>query len=408
MTSSGSLVVNVVRPSPASSAGIRKGDHILKCNGFPVTDWVDILSASSGRKLLVELKRGLSTKNVLIQRRPGVNWGITLADSQARVCSNRCVFCFVDQQPPGLRTSLLLKDDDVRFSFLEGTYITLTDKQAKEAVARGFNTLHVSVQTTDPVLRGKLLGHPGPMPILPNLDLLASRGVDVQAQVVEVPDWNSGTELERTISDLYERSNVRILGIVPVGLTRWRKNLVPLHRPDRNEALKTLAIIEKWQKKAIQEKGTPWIFASDEYYLITGKKFPPSEHYADCTLQANGIGLIAQDIEKCRAHVFKGEGTVVTGTLAAGTVKKLLRDSLYHVVPVENRLMGSSVGVTGLISATDAIHSVKVRSFNTGNLYLPSSMFNHNGVSLDEYTAVEIGRELGMCPHVHDSLWELP
>ena len=397
-------MVTVTRPSPASRAGLKKGDIILSCNGFPVTDWVDLLAQSSAGTVNLHIRRGLSEKHVKLRRGPGEELGIHLSDSEPRSCGNRCIFCFVDQQPPGLRPSLLVKDDDVRYSFLQGTYITLTNRQTAEAISRGFNTLHVSVHAADPELRGRLLGRPGPMPILSNIDMLAEHGIEVQAQIVVVPGYNDGKVLEDTIEKLLRRSNVRILGIVPVGLTGHRNGLTPLRRPSAEEAASTLDIIAAWQN----ESGSPRVFAADEYYLLAPRDIPGGDHYTTCTLQANGIGLMAAERDHCAGRNFTGEGLVATGELAYPFISTLLEDSGYTVLPVWNTLMGREVGVAGLLSGADVIHSTANHHNTRKMLFLPSIMFNHRGLTLDGISKDDISNATGMDVSVIERIGDLP
>ena len=408
MSFTGTSILKVKSASPASRAGLRSGDRILSCNGAPVRDWVDILSMSSEAAINLSISRGPLRRTVNLRRRPGIGWGFELAESTARTCRNRCIFCFIDQQPPSLRHSLDLKDDDVRFSFLSGTYITLTSQQTDEAISRGFSSLHVSVHTTDPVLRGKMLGLPYSMDILPNIDKLAEKSIEIQAQIVEVPDWNDSDELDRTISDLFKRNNVSILGIVPVGLTRWRERLEPLSRATHEQAEKTLEIITKWQSRALKEKGSRWVYPADEYYAITGTPLPPLSFYdGGSPLAANGIGLLAKMIDDCRGKTFQGRGTIVTGVMAAPFISQILEDSLYSVLPVENTLMGPLVSVAGLLSGDDVIRTLNEKQIQSGTVFLPSVMFNYNSVSLDEYTATSISRNTGTNAVTLDSIGDL-
>ncbi len=394
--------------SPAARAGLRTGDVILSCNDSPVRDWVDMLAVSSEACISLSIKRGPLKRTVSLKRRPGVGWGIDLDGSGVRHCRNKCVFCFVDQQPPGLRDSLHVKDDDVRYSFLNGTYITLTEQQAEEAIARGFNSLHVSVQTTNAALRGKLLGLPGPIEILPLLDRLSENGIEVQAQVVEVPEWNDGEELENTISDLYSRHNISILGVVPVGLTKWRKGLEPLSRPTALQAGQTLNIVKNWQKKALKRKGRPWVYAADEYYAITGEDVPELSFYGDNTLVSNGIGLLAAMIDDSSARKFHGSGAILTGTMAASYIQKAVKHSRYRVVPVKNTLMGSEVSVAGLLSGADVIEAMQSNCNSGEKVFLPSVMFNYNGITLDEHTLDTIRGIAGFDAVRVNTIAELP
>ncbi len=351
--------------------------------------------SASAAKVTLSIARGPLRRTVDLKRRPGVHWGIELAGSSARGCRNKCIFCFVDQQPPDLRLSLSVKDDDVRYSFLKGTYITLTDQQTDEAILRKFSSLHVSIHTTDPVLRGRMLGLPGPVEILPQIDRLAINGVEIQAQIVEVPGWNDGEDLERTLNDLFSRPNISILGIVPVGLTKWRSGLVPLSRPAKEQADRTMKTILKWQKKALDKKGTPWVYPADEYYAITGLEIPLASFYKDSSLEANGIGLLSVMIDQCRDKIFSGEGTILTGTMAFPYIDKIVAKSNYRVVAVRNTLMGSSVSVAGLLSGKDVVETVNQLIGRDENIFLPSVMFNHDGVTLDEFTLEMIAEETG-------------
>ena len=410
MAFSGTPILKIAPASPASRAGLRPGDQVLLCNNSQVTDWVDLLAQSSASTISLSIRRGSLQRTINLNRRPGIQWGIELKGSSVRGCRNKCVFCFIDQQPPGLRASLLLKDDDVRYSFLEGTYITLTSQQADEAITRRFSSLHVSVHTTNSALRGKMLGLPGPLEILPQIDRLAENGIEIQAQIVEVPGWNDGRELEKTISDLYKRCNVTILGIVPVGLTKWRDGLPSLLTPDRKQAEQTVKTVKMWQEKAQTEKGHPWVYLADEYYAITDETIPPVSFYKDNSLAANGIGLLAGMINECAEKAFSGKGMILTGLMAAPYIEEILAATDYHVVPVENTIMGSQVTVAGLLCGEDVINAVLLHNTRNVTVFLPSAMFNHNGVTLDEYTTASISEKTGVKVKIVslDSIGELP
>lgn len=407
MTFSPPSILTVKPASPASRAGLRPGDKIITCNDLPVRDWVDLLVTSSSSAISLSISRGPLRRIVNLKRRPGVHWGIELSGSSARSCRNKCIFCFIDQQPPGLRSTLAVKDDDVRYSFINGTYITLTAQQTDEAISRGFTSLHVSVQTTDPVLRGRMLGLPGPAEILPNIDKLAENGIEVQAQIVEVPGWNNGNVMESTISDLYSRNNVTTLGIVPVGLTKWRTGLEPLARPTRNQAEQTLSVVDRWRQKAIKDKGTPWIYPADEFYVIADTTIPAVDFYKESSLSANGIGLIAEMINQCADREFTGNGVIFTGTMAAPFITSILKGSDYIVLPVTNTLMGPMVSVAGLLSGKDVINAANEYNGQLRQVFLPGAMFNHDGFSLDEYTVESIQERIGKKVTLTDSIGNL-
>ncbi len=407
MFSSGKKIIKIISCSPASRAGLKLNDLLISCNDQPIRDWVDLLSFATESTIQLLIKRGPILRKFTLRRKLGNPWGLELADSRIRSCANHCIFCFVDQQPPGLRKALSVKDDDVRYSFLSGTYITLTDKQVNEAIARGFSSLHVSVQSTDPVIRGKMLGLNKPLDILPLINKIAEHKINIQAQIVEVPGWNDNYILEQSIAELYNCSNVEILGVVPVGITKWRQNLTQISTHSKIQAQNTLKIIKKWQNKALNERGVPWIFAGDEYYALSAEPIPSIEHYSSSTLQANGIGLLAEMINNCKTKTFHGKGVVLTGLLAAPYIEKILKDSHYKVFPVKNTLMGESVTVAGLLSGKDVINYIIDHTDKTEIVFLPSIMFNHDALTLDELTAEEISKKTGLHIRIVDSIGEL-
>ena len=279
--------------------------------------------------------------------------------------------------------------------------------------------MNVSVHSTDPALRARLFGHPsGELPILPNLRRLAAAGISVDAQVVVVPGWNDGNHLRDTLEALLLDSGpVRSVGVVPVGLTDHRPRRGgerPLRRPCATEAREVLDLVRRAQERALDELSTRWVYASDEWYLLAGIEPPGSGHYPDCPQRANGIGLIAAEMEamhRREAPVSLEGDTIATGTMAFPFVSRLVEGTGCRVIRVPNKLFGTMVGVAGLLGGRDIISRLReVGGSPRGpalpgpRLFLPSVMFNRDGLTLDGLDARAIQSETGMRVRV---LWTL-
>ena len=402
------MFVRHIHPgSPASRAGLREGDSVTACGDSLLGDWLDFCMHAGGHSVKLVIDRGGASRTIAMTRDPSVGWGIEFADQEPRVCRNRCMFCFVDQQPPGLRDSLMVRDDDVRCSFFQGTYVTLDEEQAGEALSRGLSPIHVSVHASDPDVRGRLLGRRGPAPVMPSIGRLSDQGLEVEAQIVVVPGINDGPVLEETVEALYGIPGVKALGVVPVGLTRWREGLPVLRRPDGDECSLVIDLLGRWRGRAVTERGTGWVYAADEFFLVSGRDIPPPGYYEGCSLESNGIGLLTRTIEENRRLTRTGSGTVCTGSLAFGHLSGLLGSSGYEVLRVENRLFGPMVGVAGLLSGGDIVRRL-AGSACQPPVYLPGVMFNHEMQTLDGMTPRDLARETGLTIEVAGRLSELP
>jgi putative radical SAM enzyme (TIGR03279 family) len=385
---------------------LKAGDFVVSCDGEPIDDWIDFARAASGMGLELTYRRGTVSRRVRLRRAAGRGWGISLEGSAPRPCRNRCVFCFMDQMPPGLRPSLYLKDDDVRHSFVHGSYVTLDDSQVEFALSRRLSPIHVSVHSTDPGMRGALLGLGRPAPILPSLEELRRGGVEAEVQIVVVPGWNDGRALSSTLSDLREEPCVISVGVVPVGLTRHRQGLPLLRRPTREEASDCISICSAFREESAERSGDPWAWPADEMFLLAGIPLPPASWYEGCTLQANGIGLLSA-MMAIEGREFRGAGTVVTGALAAPFFRRLLSGSGYEVAEAPNSMFGEEVGVAGLLSGADVIRASAL-SRGDGPLFLPATMFSSSGVTLDDLTPEMLAGETGRDVRVACFAGDLP
>ena len=398
----------VKSPSPASRAGLRPSDILHSCNEECIDDWIDFAYHATGAYLKIEYSRGGWCRTVLLNRRPGVEWGLSLAGQSPRTCRRRCVFCFVDQLPSGVRRTLAVKDDDIRYSFYQGTYVTLDDEELDICIGRGLSPIHVSVHTTDADLRGRLLGTGRPEPICEPLRRLSDASIQIETQIVVVPGWNDGDELSSTMEDLLEIPGVSSIGVVPVGLTSHRDGLVLLRRPGPDECMDILDRCERIRTRAIHTRGTAFCYPSDELFLIAGRKLPDPSFYEECTLHANGIGLLS-DLLSFDPSGLQGKGTICTGVLAAPFLRRILHGTSYRVIEVENRFFGSEVGVSGLLSGADIVHSIQMTDVKPGGgpIILPGVMFSHEGLTLDDMTLVELSDLLGRPVVIAESLKEL-
>jgi len=403
------LTVTAVEPGGAASrAGIRVGDRLASLDGNPVTDMLDL---ASGGSLLcrAEYVRGGTGRSVVLRRNPAdTGWGLHVEGEGPRRCRNRCVFCFVDQNPPGVRPGLRVRDDDVRHSFLHGTYVTLDDHQVELVLDRGLSPVYVSVHATDPVLRGRLLGRRAPAPVVPGLERLREGGIEVRGQVVAVPGLNDGRALQSTLARLREGRLVSELGVVPVGLTDHRSGLPRLRRPTAGESAQLVQTCMEAGRRAIDAGMGRWVWPADELLLMAGVEVPGPGFYEGCHLRENGIGMLAS--LAARPPSPRGSGIVVTGALAAPFLRRLLAGSGYRVAAAANGFFGPMVGVAGLLSGTDAVSAIRrqVDAGEAGPFFLPSVMFNCDSLTLDDLTLTDITRAAGAEVLVTESLEELP
>jgi NifB/MoaA-like Fe-S oxidoreductase len=396
-------------PSPASRAGLRKHDELLTCQGYPVDDWIDFAFRAHGSRILVECSRGGRIRRTELTRSPGSNWGMSFVGQSPRSCRRHCVFCFVDQNPPGVRDTLRVKDDDVRYSFYQGTFVTLGPGDIRLAMEKRLSPIHVSVHSTDPDTRGRLLGMRGPEPILPQLMELSDAGISIEAQVVIVPGWNDGCILRATLDDLSGVPGVASVGVVPVGLTSHRAGLAPISRPSREQADEAVSTCESFRERVMAARGTYFVFPSDELMVLAGREIPGVDYYEGCGMKADGIGMLA-GLMTHQGRIFHGEGEVCTGSVAAPFMRKVLAGSNYGVLEVVNGFFGPDVGVSGLLSGEDIVATARKSGASDGflPLVLPAVMFNHDGVTVDDMTPETISRAAGRPVKVAGGIEELP
>jgi putative radical SAM enzyme (TIGR03279 family) len=345
--------------------------------------------------------------------------GLTF-DVPVRCCDNDCPFCFVVQMPPRrrypMRPSLYVRDDDYRYSFLYGQYVTLTnlsDADWDRIAEQKLSPLYISVHATDPDARRRALGNPDAGEIVAQLEWLGARGIRSHTQIVVVPGLNDGDVLDESLSVLSglqadEGGGVLSVSVVPVGLTKFHRHGLRPNTPD--EARDVLALCEKWRARKLEQSGDRFVYPSDEWYLLAGASFPPLDHYGYlAALRENGVGLVPEFHDEWAA--LQGPAaeidpafsrlTLVTGALFAPILSRAASElyALSHntiesvVVPVANDWFGTTVTVAGLLTAADVVSALEGRDLGE-IVVLPGAMFSLDGVTLDDWTPDDIAAKL--------------
>jgi putative radical SAM enzyme (TIGR03279 family) len=400
--------------SPAAKAGIRPGDRLERIQGEPVLDEIDYQYLTAGTALRLDVRRGDVPLSLRLRKRAGAPLGLTFRSAlmtRPRRCTNRCMFCFVDQLPPGLRPSLYVKDDDWRLSLKTGNFITLTnlpEKELNRIIARRASPLYLSVHTTDGALRQAMLGNPKADRILGLLRRFAEAGLCFHCQIVLCPGINDGEALGRTLADLYALyPATRSVALVPVGLTRYRDGLPALRPYTPAEAAQVLNAMREWQRRALAERGTRLVFAADEFYQIAGRPLPPSTDYEDYPQLENGVGLLRQFADGFEAAARLGSPCVrprqvalATGVSAAPFLTALtaahpLTGVSVDVRPIINRFFGETVTVAGLVTGGDLL--AQLAGLRADELLLPACMLRAGeDVFLDGVPLTQISKQLGV------------
>jgi putative radical SAM enzyme (TIGR03279 family) len=423
-------VISAVRPgSPAAKAGLRPGDVLLEIEGHVVADVIDVRYYGAEETARLEWIRGGKIHRGEARRTGRADLGLDFDhptfDIDIRRCNNRCPFCFVAQMAPGMRRSLHVRDDDYRYSFLFGQFVTLsnlTDRDWRRIAEQRLSPLYVSVQATEPEVRARCLGNPAAGEILERLRFLTEHGIEIHAQVVLVPGLNDGVHLERTLQDLAGLyPGVRSCSVVPVGITRYQRNGVRPNTPREMEEI--LHTVETRQKDFLARLSSRFAFLSDEWYLETGRPVPSTETYEGVDLRENGIGLVRaflDDWAGVKSGLRAAEATapgktadLVTGLLFENTLRDAASEfgnisgGELRVIGIDNRHLGSTVTVAGLLTAKDVIETLRLQP-GTGPVLLPRSMFAiRQAVALDDLTPLDVAQTLGREVHLVDSMSEV-
>ncbi len=402
--------------SPAEKAGIRADERIVSINGEPVTDEIDYQALSTARKLKVVIGSEAGERELSIRKDEWEPLGLCLDETEAmkpRHCRNRCLFCFVDQLPSGLRDTLYVKDDDWRLSLMMGNYVTLTnvsDQEFERILARKASPLYISVHATDPAVRCAMLSNRNAGTLMERLRRLKENGLEFHCQVVLCPGVNDREILRQTIEDLASLFPAsRSLAIVPVGLTKHREGLASLKGFNADSARALIEEVRGYQQRYLKDLGTRFVFPSDEFYCICGEPIPDEREYEDYPQIENGVGmlrLLEQECEEAYEFLFADGFPAVpgrtllipTGTSAQPFIEKLARryapkGTQVRVVAVRNRFFGETITVTGLIVGRDLIDALK--DTPSDSILLCDTMLReHTDRFLDDTTLEEVKKEL--------------
>ncbi|NPV74389.1 MAG: DUF512 domain-containing protein [Pelotomaculum sp.] len=414
----GLYIARVGRGSIAEECGLKAGDWIVAINGEPVRDLIDFRFLEAEEKLNIDVKKADGEEWVLeVEKDYDQSLGIEFGEmgfGRIKRCSNKCVFCFVDQMPSGLRRSVYVKDDDYRLSFWSGSFITLTNLGSKELeriVKQRLSPLYISVHATNPKLRAEMLGNPKAGLVMEQLRYLAAGGIEMHAQVVLCPGLNDGEELEKTIADLAGLwPAVNSLAVVPVGLTRFRKGLYALRSFNPEEARRLVCWLGLKQEEYLLEMGSPFVFPSDEFYLLAGEPVPPAERYAGFPQAENGVGLTRLFLDEWKkteknlpGQAAPLKAVLITGVLGEKVLRPIVRrlneikNLEVSIKVIKNYFFGEQVTVAGLLTGRDLLN--QIGPGETGDvLLLPSVMLRKEGaVFLDGLTLKGLARRLKAC-----------
>lgn len=412
-------IIDRIEPgSIAEELELEKGDVLVSINGQKIEDVFDYHYLVNDEEL-----------TVLVRKSDGEEWELEIEKDYAedlgiefenglmddyRSCQNKCMFCFIDQMPKGMRDTLYFKDDDERLSFLMGNYVTLTnlsEREIQRIIDLRISPINVSVHTTDPELRVKMMGNRFAGRSVDIMRRLAQAEIQMNCQIVACPGVNDGPALMRTMTDLVEmRSGVSSCAIVPVGLTKYREGLYPLHTYTQEEAAAVLDMVETFGAECIQKYGRRMFWCSDEFYQLAGRELPPDEFYESYEQLENGVGMLRLlEVEFMGAlRMMKGEQVDVrpfalaTGKAAAPLLTRLAAEALAefggtgHVYQIENVFFGPEITVAGLITGQDLIAQLKGKDLGE-RLLLPDCMLRyHQNVFLDDYTVEQVQEALGV------------
>jgi putative radical SAM enzyme (TIGR03279 family) len=426
--SEGIKVLRIQKNSRAERAGLRAGDVLSDLDSRPLEDLLDLKFYPSDSVSALAVDRGGRKLKVRLQLGDGADPGWELEPMQMRTCHCNCIFCFVHQLPEDLRPGLSIKDEDYRFSFLFGNYLTLvgfTSRDLERVVRMRLSPLYVSIHATDPILRGRLLGVKR-APILPTLEKLIHGGIALHGQIVVVRGWNDGETLEKSLNDLGPLyPGLASLAVAPVGLTRHRQRLTELRGMNAEEAKEMLLQIERFQERMINDFGRRWVYPADELLLLAQAPIPAEEAYEGYPQLENGVGLCRYYSEQAEmalkqlvlALPEKRRILWITGSSASANLQNIaaafsnkIRNLEIKVLAVHNELLGDSVTVAGLLGGQDIVAALqKYLSQNADGsfdaVFLPPDCVNHDGVLLDDWTADRIGQQIGMPVEVFDGDW---
>ncbi len=395
-------ITRVLPGSIAAELDIRPGDELTAVNGHAVEDVIDYRFYLQDDDLELEIRRGEETTVYEIEDLGGEDPGLEFEEMKCRSCGNRCVFCFVDQNPPSVRPTLMFKDEDYRLSFLHGSYVTLTNtsrRHLRRIVEQRLSPLYISVHAVDTEVRRRLLGLRKDDRLMEKIAFLAENGIVMHAQIVLCPGWNDGAVLDETVerlADFYPQ--LRTVAVVPVGLTAHRRGLTDLTSVTAETAEKIILRSSEWGERFTAMFGSRFVYLADEFFLSAGRPIPGADYYEDFAQLENGVGMVRRlldDFEEEKALLPRAVRPqridIVTGRLAAPVLSQFILPTLRRIKgcdvalrPIDNRFFGGGVTVSGLLTGGD-IAAQLAGTTDADLVVLPPDCLNHDALFLDDW-----------------------
>lgn len=409
-------IKSVIKNSPAFSAGIKENDMLVSLNGHKIRDVLDYMYYAAESSVAVEIDRSERKLVFHINKGEyddlGLEFDTFLMDNK-QGCTNKCIFCFIDQMPPNMRETLYFKDDDSRLSFLQGNYVTLTnlDQGEIDRIIEMRLNINISVHTTNPELRCMMMNNRFAGEKLDYIRQFAEAGIAMNCQIVLCPGINDGDELRRTLTDLGNfMPNIKSIAVVPVGLTKFRKNLYPLEKFGRENAGKTIDLIEEFQKIFLEKYETRLVFPADEFFVTAEREIPSGEYYEDYCQYENGIGMLRSLADEFEAAIETADEpaekrtvSMTVGSEAYRFISELVKKAedkwkniKVNVCMIRNDFFGDTITVTGLITAGDIIAQLKGRELGDELLISTNMLMRDSDIFLDDLTVKDVEKALGI------------
>lgn len=415
------VIKEVLPDSIAEEVGIEVNDVLISINDNIIDDIIDYRFLSADEEIVLQIEKpNGEIWDIEIEKDYGEELGIEFGGGimdKAKSCSNKCMFCFIDQLPKGMRDTLYFKDDDSRLSFLQGNFVTLTNMKEEDIdriIRYRISPINISVHTTNPELRVRMLKNRFAGNVLERMQRLSDEGIQMHAQIVCIPDVNDGEELKRTIEDLYKLyPQVNNVAVVPIGITKFREGLEKVNTFTKEGSKYTIDMIKELQNKFYNEVGEPFVRLSDEFYIVAGEEIPDAEFYNGFTQIEDGVGVtrcfrdaIESDLDILDLNK-KGSYTMITGALAYDEVKSaaekiMKKNPKIHidVFKIINNFFGNTITVNGLLTGGDIIEQLKGK-IRTPYLFMADNMFRRgyelapqDSIMLDDLTIDDIEKAL--------------
>ena len=415
------VIKEVLPDSIAEEVGIEDNDVLISINDNIIDDIIDYRFLSADEEIVLQIEKpNGEIWDIEIEKDYGEELGIEFGGGimdKAKSCSNKCMFCFIDQLPKGMRDTLYFKDDDSRLSFLQGNFVTLTNMKEEDIdriIRYRISPINISVHTTNPELRVRMLKNRFAGNVLERMQRLSDEGIQMHAQIVCIPDVNDGEELKRTIEDLYKLyPQVNNVAVVPIGITKFREGLEKVNTFTKEGSKYTIDMVKELQSKFYNEVGEPFVRLSDEFYIVAGEEIPDAEFYNGFTQIEDGVGVtrcfrdaIESDLDILDLNK-KGSYTMITGALAYDEVKSaaekiVKKNPKIHidVFKIINNFFGNTITVNGLLTGGDIIEQLKGK-IRTPYLFMADNMFRRgyelapqDSIMLDDLTIDDIEKAL--------------